>query len=232
MAKTKYDFFNDVFTTYEDVAPPKIQLKMPLFNDPLDISDWAENIVTYEKPDGTVEEVPIVKNLLTVDNTPEVPIVQPIIQKVSEEKPKNLSNQKKTWVEELTAAYRKIGLNDNAIKNLIAKNALESNWGKSTGGKYNYGNISEGYGWKGKTVLGNDKDANGKPIKQIWREYDSVDDYVKDEINLLKRLYYFNENDPIEVFSYKLKHGVGGRQYATDRNYESSLNNIYKQIQL
>jgi flagellum-specific peptidoglycan hydrolase FlgJ len=35
------------------------------------------------------------------------------------------------WVKDLTAAYKKQGLNDNAIKNLIAKNALESNWGKS-----------------------------------------------------------------------------------------------------
>lgn len=76
MDKTKYDFLNDVFTTYENVEPPKVYLNMPLFNEPLDVSDWVENTITQEKPDGTVEEVPIVKNLLTVDNTPEVPIVK------------------------------------------------------------------------------------------------------------------------------------------------------------
>jgi hypothetical protein len=30
----------------------------------------------------------------------------------------------------MTDAYRSLGLNNNAIKNLIAKNALESGWGK------------------------------------------------------------------------------------------------------
>jgi flagellum-specific peptidoglycan hydrolase FlgJ len=31
----------------------------------------------------------------------------------------------------MTASYKRAGLNDNAIKNLIAKNALESGWGRS-----------------------------------------------------------------------------------------------------
>jgi len=36
------------------------------------------------------------------------------------------------WANDLINAYRKAGLNDNAIKNLLAKNALESGWGKYT----------------------------------------------------------------------------------------------------
>nr|DAX09048.1 MAG TPA: Flagellar protein FlgJ [Bacteriophage sp.] len=31
----------------------------------------------------------------------------------------------------MTNAYKKAGLSDNAIKNLLAKNASESGWGKS-----------------------------------------------------------------------------------------------------
>jgi len=31
----------------------------------------------------------------------------------------------------MTDAYKRAGLSDNAIKNLLAKNALESSWGKS-----------------------------------------------------------------------------------------------------
>jgi hypothetical protein len=40
-------------------------------------------------------------------------------------------NDNKKWVTDMTAAYKKAGLSDNAIKNLIAKNSLESSWGTS-----------------------------------------------------------------------------------------------------
>jgi flagellum-specific peptidoglycan hydrolase FlgJ len=64
----------------------------------------------------------------------------------------------------MTAAYKRQGLNDNAIKNLIAKNALESAWGKSAQGDYNFGNITAGKSWKGRIVEGGDKNAAGKAI--------------------------------------------------------------------
>lgn len=253
MADIKYDianlldnpsninFKNPIFTTFDNVQPTKTQLNLELFDNPLDISSWASGISS----DG----IPIAKDTVkarrgeeetsipTVNNTEEVLLTQENVpQETSTQEQKTSTKQsykgKTKWQEELTQAYKRYGLSDNAIRNLIAKNALESNWGKSTGGKYNYGNITAGYGWKGKTTLGNDKDAEGKPIKQIWREYSSIDDYVKDEIDLLKRLYDFNENDPIEVFAYKLKHGRGGRQYAAAKNYESAISNIYKQVQV
>jgi flagellum-specific peptidoglycan hydrolase FlgJ len=82
----------------------------------------------------------------------------------------------------MTNAYKKAGLNDNAIKNLIAKNALETNYGKSPVGKYNYGNITTGSSWKGDFVEGKDKDAEGNEITARFRSYKNVDDFVKDEI--------------------------------------------------
>jgi flagellum-specific peptidoglycan hydrolase FlgJ len=92
----------------------------------------------------------------------------------------------------MTNAYKKYGLSDNAIKNLIAKNALESGWGRSVQGDYNFGNITTGNNWKGRFISGKDKDANGQKISQKFRAYDSLDDYVKDEIQFLTKLYDFN----------------------------------------
>jgi flagellum-specific peptidoglycan hydrolase FlgJ len=69
------------------------------------------------------------------------------------------------WIRDITNAYKKAGLNDNAIKNLIAKNALESGWGKAAQGAYNFGNITTGNYWSGNYIQGNDKDANGNSIK-------------------------------------------------------------------
>ena len=74
------------------------------------------------------------------------------------------------WVADMTAAYKKAGLNDNAIKNLIAKNSLESNWGTSTLSKHNnFGGITAGRSWKGDIIESGDKDKNGNPIKQKFR---------------------------------------------------------------
>ena len=49
------------------------------------------------------------------------------------------SSDKNKWISDMTAAYKKAGLNDNAIKNLLSKNALESGWGKSAQGDFNFG---------------------------------------------------------------------------------------------
>lgn len=135
------------------------------------------------------------------------------------------------WIKDLTIAYKKQGLNDNAIKNLIAKNALESNWGKSAQGDYNFGNLTTGKVWKGRFVQGKDKDKNGKTIVQNFRAYDSLDDFVKDEIQFLTRLYDFNQNDDLSTFLNKLQGGnTAGRYYAEDPSYKNKIKQRYLNI--
>lgn len=140
-------------------------------------------------------------------------------------------DNKNQWLSDLTAAYKRQGLSDNAIKNLIAKNALESGWGESAQGAYNFGNITTGSAWQGKYVKGKDKDKDGNPITNNFRAYDSLDDYVKDEIQFLTRLYDFNQNDSIDQFLHKLQGGNSGkRHYAGSRTYKSSVKQIYSQL--
>ena len=109
---------------------------------------------------------------------------QPIINPSSAKWKSPYSDQKK-WISDMTAAYKRQGLNNNAIKNLLAKNALESSWGKSAQGDYNFGNITAGKYWKGRIVEGSDKNKKGEAITQKFRAYDTMDDYVKDEIQFL-----------------------------------------------
>ena len=135
---------------------------------------------------------------------------------------------KNEWVKQLSDAYRKIGVSENGIRNLIAKNGLESNWGKSAQGRYNYGNITTGNSWKGDYVNGYDHDAKGNPIRNKFRSYASMEDFAKDEVDFLKRLYDFDDNDDIDTFTYKLKGGnKGKRHYAEDPNYRNALKNVY-----
>lgn len=141
------------------------------------------------------------------------------------------NTRKNQWISDMTAAYKRQGLNDNAIKNLIAKNALESDWGKSAQGDYNFGNITAGKYWKGRIVEGGDKNKKGEAITQKFRAYDTMDDYVKDEIQFLTNLYDFDQNDDLSTFLNKLQGGNSGkRHYAEDPSYKNKIKSIYLKV--
>lgn len=137
------------------------------------------------------------------------------------------------WVADLTQAYRRAGItNDNALKMLVAQDALESAWGRSAQGKFNFGNLTTGARWKGDYVTGNDKNAQGQAIKQKFRSYNSIDEYAADKLQFLKRLYDFDENDDINKFTAKLTgSNRGKRKYAEDTNYTNSLKGVYTKFE-
>ena len=140
-------------------------------------------------------------------------------------------SEQNKWVSDMTAAYKKQGLSDNAIRNLIAKNALESGWGRTAQGDYNYGNLTTGNSWGGRYVQGTDHDSNGNRISQKFRAYDSIDDYVKDEIQFLTNLYEFNQDDDFDTFINKLQGGNSKkRRYAEDKEYANKVRNVYNNI--
>lgn len=133
------------------------------------------------------------------------------------------------WMADLTNAYKRAGItNDNAIRMLVSQDALESAWGRSAQGKFNFGNLTTGAKWQGDYVTGNDHDAAGNPIKQKFRSYNSMDEYAADKVQFLKRLYDFDENDNINKFVAKLTgSNKGKRRYAEARNYADTLKKVY-----
>jgi flagellum-specific peptidoglycan hydrolase FlgJ len=133
------------------------------------------------------------------------------------------------WAADLTNAYKRAGItNDNAIRMLVSQDALESAWGRSAQGKFNFGNLTTGAKWKGDYVTGNDKNAKGEAIKQKFRSYNSMDEYAADKVQFLKRLYDFDENDDINKFVAKLTgSNKGKRRYAEARNYADALKKVY-----
>lgn len=134
------------------------------------------------------------------------------------------------WVSDLTQAYRRAGItNDNALKMLIAQDALESAWGRSAQGKFNFGNLTTGAKWKGDYVTGNDKNAKGQAIKQKFRSYNSIDEYAEDKLQFLRRLYDFDENDDIDKFVAKLTgSNRGKRRYAEATDYADRVAAVFK----
>lgn len=227
------------FVSYNPVSNPTINYK-DITNPINPFSEYNYN-TTYDKPEALVVPVRDANETDVVANNP---TVEPVINKSVASKPvtnkpvtanstwKSPYTNRKQWSTELINAYKKAGItNDNAIRMLLAQDALESSWGKSAQGKYNFGNLTTGSSWKGDYVTGNDKNAKGEAIKQKFRSYNSMDEYAADKIQFLKRLYDFDENDDINKFVAKLTgSNKGKRRYAEATNYAKVLTGVYNGI--
>lgn len=223
------------FVSYNPVSNPTIDYT-DITNPINPFSEYNYN-TTYDKPEALVVPVRDTDETDVANN----PTVEPVINKPVASKPvtnkpvtanstwKSPYTNRKQWATELINAYKKAGItNDNAIRMLLAQDALESSWGKSAQGKYNFGNLTTGSSWKGNYVTGNDKNAKGEAIKQKFRSYNSMDEYAADKIQFLKRLYDFDENDDINKFVAKLTgSNKGKRRYAEAKEYANSLRGVY-----
>lgn len=224
------------FVSYNAIDTPTIDYT-DITNPINPFSEYNYN-TTYDKPEALVVPVRDTDETDVVANNPTVePVInKPVASKPVTDKPvtanstwKSPYTNRKQWATELINAYKKAGItNDNAIRMLLAQDALESSWGKSAQGKYNFGNLTTGSSWKGDYVTGNDKNAKGEAIKQKFRSYNSMDEYAADKIQFLKRLYDFDENDDINKFVAKLTgSNKGKRRYAEAKEYANSLRGVY-----
>lgn len=227
------------FVSYNPVSNPTIDYT-DITNPINPFSEYNYN-TTYDKPTALVVPVRDTNETDVVANNPTVePVInKSVASKSVTDKPvtanstwKSPYTNRKQWATELINAYKKAGItNDNAIRMLLAQDALESSWGKSAQGKYNFGNLTTGSSWKGDYVTGNDKNAKGEAIKQKFRSYNSMDEYAADKIQFLKRLYDFDENDDINKFVAKLTgSNKGKRRYAEATNYAKVLTGVYNGI--
>lgn len=229
------------FVSYNAIDTPTIDYT-DITNPINPFSEYNYN-TTYDKPEALVVPVRDTNETDVVANNPTVePVInKSVASKSVTDKPvtktanstwKSPYTNRKQWSTELINAYKKAGItNDNAIRMLLAQDALESSWGKSAQGKYNFGNLTTGSSWKGDYVTGNDKNAKGEAIKQKFRSYNSMDEYAADKIQFLKRLYDFDENDDINKFVAKLTgSNKGKRRYAEATNYAKVLTGVYNGI--
>lgn len=228
------------FASYNVVETPRVDIT-DITNPINPFSEYNYN-TTYDKPTALVvparEEVTPVKletpeifpKQTPADNDKfDVIPAKSIVKSIPLQTWKSPYTNRKQWATELINAYKKAGItNDNAIRMLLAQDALESSWGRSAQGKYNFGNLTTGSSWKGDYVTGNDKNAKGEAIKQKFRSYNSMDEYAADKVQFLKRLYDFDENDDINKFVAKLTgSNKGKRRYAEAKEYANSLRGVY-----
>ena len=192
-------------------------------------------LVVPEREDSksdTVEEIPVIASKPIAEPVVNKPVASKVVVNTANSTWSSPYKDKSKWAADLTNAYKRAGItNDNAIRMLVSQDALESAWGRSAQGKFNFGNLTTGAKWKGDYVTGNDKNAKGEAIKQKFRSYNSMDEYAADKVQFLKRLYDFDENDDINKFVAKLTgSNKGKRRYAEAGNYAKLLTGVYNGI--
>lgn len=202
-------------------------LKTPVISEPISNPFSEYNFPsTYkeylEKPEEMVHQ-----NIETIQQ--QEPVKDFTVEAAKPVTVNHIYDNKNKWITDLKAAYKRAGItNENALKMLIAQDALESGWGKSAQGRFNYGNLTPGKSWTGAVVNGKDHDSKGNPIKQKFRSYNSIDEYASDKIQFLKALYDFDQNDNIDTFTKKLQGGnKGKRKYAGSSDYIQLVTKIY-----
>ena len=137
---------------------------------------------------------------------------------------------KQEFVKDMTAAYTKAlaarGISTDYAKMLVAQDAIESNWGKSSLSKvFNFGGVKavKGTPFVEKETKEHSVEKGMHKTKSKFRRFNSLDDYVNYKISLLSgQRYQAFTGDPSQFYS-RIK--AGG--YATDPNYVEKLTNIY-----
>lgn len=112
-----------------------------------------------------------------------------------------------------------MGLNTAYAKALVAQDGLESAWGTKPSGKFNFGGI------KGKGSVKRTREViNGKDvyINNSFRDFDSLEDYVKYKISLLNNNRYKAFTGDISGFADRVFRGG----YATDPKYAATLKRV------
>ena len=151
-------------------------------------------------------------------------------QEAAESENGKIYTNQRDFVEDMTAAYTKAlaarGISTDYAKMLVAQDALESNWGKSSLAKdFNFGGIKAVKGTpfiEKETKEYSSKNGMHK-TKSKFRKFNSLNDYVNYKIDLLSgKRYQAFTGDPTQFY-----HRIKAGGYATDPNYVAKLTNIY-----
>lgn len=217
----------NIFTTYNSIAP----YEGPVFEQPVatvEIEELPINRLEANRQNVMAKaeekkEEPVVEEKVNTEPLPTSKEETPIVES-KESTPINIKS-KDEFIKTMTPAFENAlkakGLDTKYAKYLVAQSALESNWGKSQSGKFNFGGI------KGKGTIRKTREViNGKSIhiNDSFRDFKDINDYANYHVSLLnnKRYQAFSGGDFIDRVV------KGG--YATDPNYKRALSNVYNQI--
>lgn len=216
----------NIFTTYNSIAP----YEGPIFEQPvatveieeLPVSRLETNRQNVMAKAEEKKEEPVVEEKVNTEPLPTSKEETPVVEN-KESAPINIKS-KDEFIKTMTPAFENAlkarGLDTKYAKYLVAQSALESNWGKSQSGKFNFGGI------KGKGTTRRTREVvNGKSIyiNDSFRDFKDINDYANYHVSLLNNKRY-------NAFTGDFIDRVVKGGYATDPNYKKALSNVYNQI--
>lgn len=216
----------NIFTTYNSIAP----YEGPVFEQPaatVEIEELPVNRLEANRQNVMTKaeekkEEPVVEEKVNTEPLPTSKEETPVVES-KESTPINIKS-KDEFIKTMTPAFENAlkakGLDTKYAKYLVAQSALESNWGKSQSGKFNFGGI------KGKGTIRKTREViNGKSIhiNDSFRDFKDINDYANYHVSLLNNKRY-------NAFTGDFIDRVVKGGYATDPNYKRALSNVYNQI--
>lgn len=176
-----------------------------------------------------IQETAQTEFIQTAQNTSK-PEQQVDAQEVAELKEGKIYTNPQDFVKDMTTAYTKAltakGISADYAKMLVAQDALESNWGKSSLSKaFNFGGVKaiEGVPFIEKETTEYNSKKGMYKTKAKFRKFNSLEDYANYKINLLSgKRYRAFTGDPSQFY-----HRVKAGGYATDPKYVEKLMKIY-----
>ena len=224
--------------TPEQISNPSLDLKFEPVNLSAPISGYRKSYrpETIQQETSQEQQMPAQKTVRAKTVSTQMlqndikPKQQISTQEVAESKEGKIYTNPQDFVRDMTAAYTKAltakGISTDYAKMLVAQDALESNWGKSSLSKdFNFGGIKavEGTPFVEKETKEYDSKKGMYTTKAKFRKFNSLDDYANYSINLLNgKRYQAFAGDPSQFY---VRVKAGG--YATDPNYIEKLTKIY-----
>ena len=176
-------------------------------------------------PQSTKDETP-------VDYTFPNPV--PITESTSGKGKIYKASEKELFKSDIYNAYLKElksrGINkaEEFAKRLATQDILESRWGQSTLSEhFNFGGVKD---FSGNGVQKDTTEyTNGqkKTVKQPFRKFKDLSDYVKYKINLVNKKWKVFNYSPEAYYSVIVS---GKQKYATDPDYANKLNKLFKSV--
>lgn len=227
---TKKQMGGNIFTTYNSITPysgpvfEQPEIKIQPLEIPVNRLEANRRKVMAKEKESEKEPEKKEEPATEVSTSPLPTSPKPQEPSTPAVEAPTVFKTKEDFVKTMTPAFENAlkakGLDTKYAKYLVAQSALESNWGKSQSGKFNFGGI------KGKGTVRRTREVIGgkdKYINDSFRDFKDINDYANYHVSLLNNKRY-------QAFNGDFIDSVVRGGYATDPNYKNALTNVYNQI--
>lgn len=136
------------------------------------------------------------------------------------------------YIQEFINTAESLNYPPNYIENMLVHCIKESSWkGNDKQTKNNFSNIHVSKNWKGLVHNGTDTNASGTSNKTQFKDYNTMEEFIKDHDDTLKRLYEVTQDDDFDAYIDKINGNNKYKFYWTESpTYKKELQDVFKKF--